>query len=564
MALGISGALWAALGISFICVAPGLLMLLGVDLSSPGGLTDMAVLASMSAGEAADALHSALRGSFLHTLLEWSAVCAAVLTVALAVAHFRVSDDVTPPILAAALFWAGGMDAFHTLAADRLIEATADNHDLIPFSWAICRLFNAAILLGGVGMAMAGRSPRGRARQIPMISASAVGMGLLAYAVIHYCATEADLPQTMFPGALVTRPWDVAPLVLYAIAGLVVFPAFHRRNRSNFSLALWLSAIPHVATQLYMAFGSDALFDAPFNIAHGLKVVAYLVPFGGLLQDYVSTHRAERGLREELLALNQELEARVADRTQELSHRTDELAESNRELERFAYVASHDLQEPLRKIQAFSGLLVDRAGDGLDEKSADYLRRVTNSATRMRQLIDDLLLLSRMQRGAVEFISVPLGPVLQGVLDDLEIALAESGGEVEAEALPTIHGDLGQLRSLLQNLIGNALKYRDPDRPPRVRIRASEADEAGFVELTVQDNGIGFEDKFAKQVFEPFRRLHGRSRYSGTGIGLAVCHQIARRHGGSIRAVSTLGEGAAFHIRLPVDGRALGDVGGLG
>ena len=276
-----------------ISVLPFILNALGVDFASARFVLSTEEAATLTAQERVDGNFFQLRGAFTHTLLEWTAFCAAMFTACLAFCHYMISKNITAPIIGSALFLAGCMDAFHTLAAGRLIEAVADNSNLIPFTWAICRIFNALILIVGIAILMARRQSEMKA-DIRLLLLSAIGFTLAAYGIIHYCAVSAVLPQTQFPGSLITRPYDVLPFLLYAFAGLVLFPRFRRREPSVFMHALIISMIPQCITQLHMALGSSALFDNHFNIAHSLKIVAYLVPFFGLLVDYVRTYKDQQ------------------------------------------------------------------------------------------------------------------------------------------------------------------------------------------------------------------------------------------------------------------------------
>ncbi|MEA2488627.1 MAG: hypothetical protein QOH21_419 [Acidobacteriota bacterium] len=234
---------------------------------------------------------------------------------------------------------------------------------------------------------------------------------------------------------------------------------------------------------------------------------------------------------------------------EELKAALTRLEQSNRELEDFAYVASHDLQEPLRKIQAFGDLLRAKHAEALPEQGRDYIERMQSAAKRMQVLINDLLSFSRVTTKAQPFVRVDLSSVAAEVVKDLEVRLHDSGGRIDIGPLPAIEADPLQMRQLLQNLAGNALKFHRPDVPPVVEIRAQL--ENGHCRITVSDNGIGFEEKYADRIFTMFERLHARTKYEGTGIGLAICRKIAERHGGEIRAHGTPGEGATFVVTLP-------------
>jgi PAS domain S-box-containing protein len=230
-----------------------------------------------------------------------------------------------------------------------------------------------------------------------------------------------------------------------------------------------------------------------------------------------------------------------------------DLQSSKRELEEFAYVASHDLQEPLRKISAFGGLLVQECGAAVSADGHDYLDHIMAAVKRMQTLINDLLQLSRIATRAKPFAPVDLNETLREVLEDLDARLKESGGTVTVEPLPALNADATQMRQIFQNLIANALKFRKPGEAPVVQVKALEVDKnANRAVLCVEDHGIGFEPRFAERIFGLFQRLHGRQQYEGTGIGLAVCRRIVERHGGRITAEGRLGDGATFRLELPM------------
>jgi PAS domain S-box-containing protein len=233
----------------------------------------------------------------------------------------------------------------------------------------------------------------------------------------------------------------------------------------------------------------------------------------------------------------------------ELAQRANRLQDTNAELQDFAYTASHDLSEPLRMVASFLGLLERRSVDDLDEKGREYLRQASDGAVRMRNLIDDLLAYSRVANEEPRREQVDLQVLVEGVLKVLGPAIAETEATVEVGELPTLEAESTQLGQLLQNLIGNAVKFHEPGRPPNVRVGARRT--MGGCVVSVTDDGIGIDEADQERIFAMFTRLHGRDAYAGTGIGLAICRRIAERHGGRIYVESTPGQGSTFHTLLP-------------
>ena len=236
------------------------------------------------------------------------------------------------------------------------------------------------------------------------------------------------------------------------------------------------------------------------------------------------------------------------------------LEQSNRELQDFAYVASHDLEEPLRKVIAFADRLKTTSNDELSDRGKDYLNRMINASQRMQNLIRDLLSLSRITTRAQPYVKVSLKEVAEEVISDLEIRLEQTNGKVTLGNLPTVEADKLQMRRIFQNLVGNGLKFHRENVPPLIHItgrifekKQEEGPFATWLEIVFKDNGIGFENEHAEKIFTVFQRLHGRDEYDGTGIGLAICRRIAERHGGSIKADGNLGKGAIFTVYLPVE-----------
>jgi len=239
---------------------------------------------------------------------------------------------------------------------------------------------------------------------------------------------------------------------------------------------------------------------------------------------------------------------KVADR--QLQEQAEALRRSNEELERFAYVTSHDLQEPLRKVRAFGDLLARDYADRLDARGQKLLDTMIDGAGRMQKLIQDLLGYSRSAHVTMNVQPVDLESVVTDVARDFDLALAECDGSIDWQVDGEVHADPVLMRQLIHNLVGNAVKYRDPARPPQISLVVDRLEDGG-ARLRVRDNGIGFAEEHAARIFEVFQRLHTRGDYPGTGVGLALCQRIAERHGGRIWAEGRPGEGAVFHVELP-------------
>jgi signal transduction histidine kinase len=255
----------------------------------------------------------------------------------------------------------------------------------------------------------------------------------------------------------------------------------------------------------------------------------------------------EMGLRrraeEEIRQLNGDLERRVRERTEELAERAKDLERSNMELEQFAYVASHDLQEPLRTIASFTQLLAKRYGDKLDDKAREFIGFAVDGSKRMQTLINDLLSFSRVGTQGRALAAVECDATLDGVLRSLKRGIEESGAVITRDRLPVVMADEVQLTQLLQNLLGNAIKFRG-EGPPRIHIGA-ERDGIGW-KISVRDQGIGISAEHYERIFVIFQRLHTKTKYPGTGIGLAICKKIAERQGGRIWVQPTPGGGSTF------------------
>lgn len=245
-----------------------------------------------------------------------------------------------------------------------------------------------------------------------------------------------------------------------------------------------------------------------------------------------------------------EIQAQLEENKEELERNVKELNRSNLELQQFAFVASHDLQEPVRKVAFYSDYLLNKYGDTFDKKGKSYLNGMFSASTRMRNLIHDVLSFSQVTREKTQFGKINMDKVVKEALLDLEVAVEEKKAVVDCDPLPVIEADHSMMVQLIENLLSNAVKYSKEGVAPRIRISSHQ--KGSRVEISVKDNGIGFDEKYASKLFTLFQRLHAKDKYEGTGLGLAICHKIVELHGGKITARGKPDEGATFIINLPL------------
>ncbi|WP_083468682.1 sensor histidine kinase [Nostoc piscinale] len=347
----------------------------------------------------------------------------------------------------------------------------------------------------------------------------------------------------------------------------------------------WLNAIHPQDRELSLFLWNQAReWKSPYKLEHRVRVAdgnyrffavrgVPILDADNQIQEWIGTHTdiTDRKLAEEALQqAKAELEIKVQERTAELEKLNEELRNSNQELEQFAYVASHDLQEPLRAVTGYSQLLVEEYRERLDDSAQEYIDYIIDGARRMQQLIQDLLAYSRIGTRGRIFTLTDCNVVLREALSNLSVAIAESQAVITHEPLPNLLADKTQLIQLFQNLIGNAIKFRRKDVTPQIHISAAIVEKSEGVGVqgwkaldeecltqnheiwlfSVQDNSIGVKSQYLNRIFEIFRRLHTRREFSGTGIGLAICKKIVERHNGHIWAESQLGVGTTFYFTL--------------
>lgn len=517
------------LGTILISVLPLILLLSGVNFASPIGTAELEGLTKLPEDAIHDTLLRAFTGAFVHLILEWSGVIIAMATAVLAFVQYRITGNSATPIIGMALLSAGFMDAFHALSATQIINSVSDNSDFIPFTWGLSRTFKALILLVGVAIFILGLYRKSRRRN-RLVLISSLGFLITSYILIRICATSSHLPSTQFPNQWITRPFDVAPLVLFIVLALWALPKFQKKEKSIFSQALIWSMIPAIATQLHMVFGSSELHDSHFNIAHFLKTISYVVPFVGITVDYLSTYRTQKiRLREIALARNR-LEAK------------------NKELNQISYATSHDLQEPLRTLVSMCDLLKMEYGGKFDELGEEILGYITQSSQRMSDLVKDLMMFNQVGQ-TKEISKIDCNEIVRSIKVDLAQIISENKATIESTKLPTIYGYETEIRLLFQNLISNSIKFKNKNRPLLVSIDSTENDT--HWSFSVTDNGIGIAPEYQVKVFQIFQKLSHKGEYDGTGVGLAHSKKIIDHHDGRIWVESDGIEGCTFHFTIP-------------
>ncbi|MBI3270188.1 MAG: hypothetical protein HYZ53_14355 [Planctomycetes bacterium] len=462
-------------------------------------------------------------------------------------------------------------------------------HACAPVGNAFSWLKGGTHVLGGLFFAATWLPPRFPGKRVARVLPCAVGAGAVALGVflfMHGASLPAFLDGSGFTP--LAKGANVTGGALF-LAAAARFFFLHRSGEARdgllFANCCWLFA------GAGLLFPLVSLWTPLWWAWHALRLGAYVVVLSYLLDAYSGALAELEGANASLRAVAEALRTsegqvrgllerqRTERRESEerLRGHAEALHRSNRELEEFATVASHDLQEPLRKVRSFGELLKLECGDKLTPEGRDYLARMQDGARRMQVFIEDLLAYSRVTSCPRTLGRVDLTEVARQAMDDLDVRVRESGGRVELGELPTVEADATQMRQLLQNLIGNGLKFHRPGEAPFVRVegrllkadgaacgttggeapgpasaREPSANAAAYCQVVVTDNGIGFDDADAVRLFQLFQRLRGHSEFEGTGLGLAICRKIVERHGGAIEARGVLGQGATFTVTLPV------------
>lgn len=592
--------------IFIICILPTFCGWLGVDFGSPEFSLDIDSFSQPESGEITKMLHKVMRGSFTHTILEWSAFCVALFTALLSLTHFRIRPtDAATPVIGLALLCAGCMDVFHVLVANHLVEIEENSQNLIAFTWALCRFFNVTIVILGVVFFLVVKPTKNSRKNLTLVVAFSIVLTIIVYLTIKIDATHQNLPDTIFPDSLVTRPWDFGPLILFILAGFLLYPRFYQKYPSLFSQGLMLSTIPDVAVQLHMAFGSTALFDHHFNIAHFLKIIAYIIPLIGLILDDIYTHEAleesnqflsleilERQQKETALRISQ---YQLTQKTLQLESTLNELKQTQAQLIQTEKMSSlgqlvagiaHEINNPVNfiygnlvhvktSVEDILGIIhlyqqkypqsdpeiqdkiEDIDFDFIVEDTPKMLESMQEGSRRIRVIIESLRNFSRLDEATVK--SVDLNEGIDSTLLILSQKLNSITVIKEYGKLPAIECCPAELNQVWMHLLNNAIDsfYCDQShqnfylesiqQSPTIWIETSLINPHQVC-VKIRDNGCGIPLENQSYIYDPFFTTKDVGK--GTGLGLAVCYSIIKHHQGQILVDSTPNQGTEFSVIL--------------
>lgn len=473
-------------------------------------------------------------GTEFHTLMEVVATLLAFLVGVISFVRYYAQPHNTILLIGAGFFGAALLDGYHALVTASFFSSwfLADSPSLWPWSWNTSRTF-LALLMFLSWLACWREQKLGEAGKL---SDRAIYLIVAVMALANFIFfTFMPLGPAYFPELIFGRPQELIPAVFFLVA-LIGYLSKQQWRTDAFEHWLIISLIVGFFDQALFMSRSYAIFDEMFGLAHLLKILSYCLVLSGLLADVHTTWSRERELANALHGANQTLQ-----------HRNEALKQSNLQLQQFAYIASHDLQTPLRAISGFTQILQSDYQGKLDDKADRYIERIVRGATRMQTLINDLLTYSRIESRSAPFRPTNLNEIFDDALGLLHTSIEDTGGKVTRDQLPMVIGDRAQLCQLLYNLIGNGIKYHGHEKP---RVHVSAEQNGRLWTIAVRDNGIGINPKHHEKIFEIFRRLHTAEQYPGTGIGLAVCHRIVQRHGGKIWLESEVGKGSVFYFTL--------------
>lgn len=523
--------------LGLLCSAPMLLNLFGFNFGLENKPVYPEQLVGLSTTQISELLHAALHGSFLHTILEWTAVVMSIVISVLAFSQFLIKGDIVTPIVGIAFLCSAIIDALHILAADHLITSNTPIIYFIPFTWAICRIFNALVMIAGTSYFIFTNAekiaPSERGRRLFEFAAM---LGLISVCLMVFITKSSSLPRTIFSDQVVTRPYDLIALILYGVLGIVFYPWLYRKYPNSFTQSLFLSAIPAVMAQTHMTFGSAALFDNHFFVGHFFKVVACVVPFAGLVFEFVRTFKHEIVLKKELSTLNLQLEKKIEEGTHIILKQRQSLEYSAKmsSLGVMAGGIAHEINTPLATIQLCTDALDEMARNhSLDADKFEKLTgKLMSMVSRIAKIISGLRTFARdgtndpMQVASMKDIVEEALLLCEQKLihNQIRLDFVTEGRDLQIECRPA------DVAKVVLSLISNAFDAVQGQDEKWVEVDTIDKDSV--VELWVTDNGPGISPNLIEKIMQPF--FTTKEVGKGTGLGLSISRGIVLSHNGEL------------------------------
>ncbi|HBN23030.1 MAG TPA: hypothetical protein DD412_07315 [Holosporales bacterium] len=492
-----------------------------------------------------------LKSAFSHTLLGWTAFCASVFTALFAFTYFRVHKNIIIPIIGIAILCAGVMHAFHVLVADHFVQTAAHEEELLPFIWTISRILSTCLVISVLMIILYYPQEKLEKKGIRFVAAVALLFGVIIYAVIQWSLQVTVVPQMHFPEATLKYPYDFVPVALLLGAAFFVYYPFYNRYPSFFSYALFLSIIPEIATESYIAFGFSKVSDVYFNVANALNIFGYILPFIGLCLDAIAYYMKSQNISHELALTNQKLD-----------HALSQAQVATKAKSNFLASMTHELRTPMNGVIGMANLLSETK---LDEEQEQQINIVKGCANSLLTVINDILDFSKIEAGKMEIKSVPfnLRKMCKETLDLVRFQAEGKDLKLELEfhkSVPDyIKSDPNRLRQVLLNFLSNAIKFTMkghvklilccPESP------SIEQEKLIPIRFSVEDTGVGIPENVMDILFQPFSQADSSTsrKFGGTGLGLAISMKLADLIGGKVWLKSLEGKGATFYLEAPFE-----------
>ena len=537
--------------VGLVCGAPAVLLISGVDLSvSNVGVARYAVATSPS-NASLQVVQEAVRGAYIHTLLEWLALLSAILFCLLAYARFRVERDYALPVLGLSLLLAGFLTVSRGLADNGLITSGETTASLLPLIWDVTRSLAAFLLVLGIALVvwMKGRSLF--ISSCAVLVASSVGLAGLAHGLTARLAGGDALAQGSVLAQSAVQSIEAMPIAIYLVGAFLICPRFLSIRRDALSVALALSLIPHLAAEFYQTFFFTGFLDSAFNIAHFLDGIAYLFPVGGLLFDYFETFRELEQKTERLNEQGKKFKAQA----KALDQERKKAEEANRAKSEFLANMSHEIRTPLTAMVGYAELLTRPRRESGDQEA--WMKGLRRGSNHLLALVNDILDLSKIEAGKMQVSIAPQSPlqiarqVVQLMRPQAKEKMLYLSLEMVGSLPRTIATDEVRLRQILVNLVGNAVKFTDTGGITiKMRMR-KQGQESAVLEISVKDTGIGIPEDQLAEIFSPFTQASDQL-HEGTGLGLDISVRMAELLNGKLSVQSNPGKGSTFSVGLNV------------